>query len=130
MSNEKKVYVVDLKRPLKLTAEDIDDIMAGSLEGGFTRYWCNAVEVKGEYLGEYASEQISHGGTLVLHDSEEGETHELNLDKFLEGFRIWVEKGYDEWGAVSETEIDTCNIDGIAADAIVQCAIFGDVIYG
>ncbi len=43
--------------------ECIDDIMATALEGGIT-YWCDDAEVVGDYLGEYASEQISRGGTL------------------------------------------------------------------
>lgn len=75
--------------------ECIDDIMATALEGGIT-YWCDDAEVVGDYLGEYASEQISRGGTLKLHDSEEDKTYELTLDKFLVGLaKVVGERGLD-----------------------------------
>lgn len=48
-----------------LTQQDIDDIMASALDGGIC-YWCRMAEVVGEYLGEYASDQISLGGSLIL----------------------------------------------------------------
>ena len=115
---------------VKLTQEDVDDIMCGALEGGIN-YWCNKAEVVEEdYYGEYASEQISRGGSLLLYDSETGETHILDLEKFLTGFGIWVAKGYDRYGAVTSKEVDCCQIDAECADGIVQCALFGDIIFG
>ena len=42
---------------VRVSNEDIDDIMVSALEGGIN-YWCRKAEVKGEYLGEYASDQI------------------------------------------------------------------------
>ncbi len=53
-----------------ISTEDIDDIVTTALED--TCYWCKRAEVKGKYLGEFASEQISRGGILVLHDSVDG----------------------------------------------------------
>lgn len=107
--------------------EVIDDIMATALEGGIT-YWCDNAEVVGDYLGEYASEQISRGGTLKLHDSEEDETYELTLDKFLAGLATVVgERGLD---VIYQGKIDPSNIDAEDADAIIQYAIFGEVVYG
>ena len=50
--------VLKLELEVVVTQEDIDDIMAGALEGGIN-YWCGEAEVVGNYLGEYASEQIS-----------------------------------------------------------------------
>ena len=55
---------------LVVTQEDIDDIICGALDGGIN-YWCYKAEVvENNYLGEYASEQISRGGSLNLYDSE------------------------------------------------------------
>ena len=58
--------------------------MCTALEGGIN-YWCCKAEVVGEYLGEYASEQISRGGELKLYDAEEDEVYTLTLDKLLKG---------------------------------------------
>ncbi len=59
---EQSKDIVKVEMEILLTQEDIDDIMAGALEGGIT-YWCSKAEVAGEYLGEYGHEQIARGGT-------------------------------------------------------------------
>lgn len=107
--------------------QNIDDIMCAALEGGIN-YWCENVEVEGEYLGEFASEQISRGGTLIFHDSEKAYRYELTLDKFLKGLEVFIrERGLD---AIYDLDIETIDIDAEDADAIIQYALFGDIIYG
>lgn len=126
---EKKKFEVRAEIVIQLTQQDIDDIMVGALEGGIN-YWCFKVDVLGEYLGEYASEQISRGGSLKLYDSENGEKYWLDREKFLNGFKLWVENGGDQYGAVQGSEVDCCNIDAGCADEIIQYALFGEVVYG
>ena len=63
-------WKIEATLKIDITTEDIDDIMCSALEGGIT-YWCCRAEVVGDYLGDFASEQISRGGTLLLHDAEE-----------------------------------------------------------
>ena len=49
---------VELK--VKVTQQDIDDIVCGALEGGIN-YWCYKAEVvEDKYLGEYASERLTN----------------------------------------------------------------------
>ncbi len=125
----KKVEVkVEIR--VELTQQDIDDIMVAALEGGIN-YWCDEAAVEGgEYLGKYASDQISRGGTLLLHDTDEDAYRKLDLEKFLKGFKLWLENGGDQYGAVQGHEVDCCNIDAGCADEIVQYALFGEVVYG
>ena len=109
--------------------EDIDDIMSAALDGGIT-YWCGRAEVVGEYLGEYASEQISRGGILKLYDIEEPKTvYELTLDKFLNGLRLWIENER-AFQLTEAGRLDIGQIDAAAADAIIQYALFCDIVYG
>ena len=54
----------------------------------------------------------------------------LTLKKFLKGFRLWVEKGYDRNGACANGVVDGCMIDASDADNIIQLALFGDIIFG
>ena len=122
-------FKVRVSLTLLVTQEDIDDIMVGALEGGIN-YWCSEAEVVGEYLGEYASEQISNGGTLRLHDIETDEIYELTRQKFLNGIKLWFTSGLAGDAIRSDGTIDTCNVDGCAADAIVQLALFGEVVFG
>ena len=111
-----------------LSQQEIDDIMATALEGGIT-YWCCKVAVVGDYLGEYASEQISRGGTLKLYDRESDAIHKLNLYKFLTGFRLYVE-GCSGITRDLRDHLDMDSIDALAADMIVQYALFNELVYG
>lgn len=124
--NKQKTFELQVNIDLKLTQQDIDDIMASALEGGIT-YWCRRAEVVGEYLGEYASDQISRGGVLKLLDAESSDVWELTREKFLEGVKKYVEH---DTCSVDGGRIDTCEIDGDAADCIVQYALFGEVVFG
>lgn len=107
--------------------QDIDDIICTALEGGIN-YWCDRVEVEGEYLGEFASDQISRGGTLILHDSEKLYRYKLTLDKVLKGLETYIrERGL---AVIYDIDIETIDIDAEDADAIIQYALFGEIIYG
>lgn len=129
MSAEKK-FEVHAETVFQLTQQDVDDIMVGALEGGIN-YWCREAEVVGDYLGEYASDQISRGGKLILHDAESSDKWELDLEKFLNGMKLWVQNGDDNYGAVQKDgTVDTCQIDAEMADLIVQYALFGEVVFG
>ena len=130
--------VLNCALKVRVRNEDIDDIMVSALEGGIN-YWCRKAEVKGDYLGEYASDQISRGGELILHDAEENKSYILSKEKFIEGLKKYITAG--NMGCIDrETSsigvytgrlnIDPCNIDAGAADCIIQYALFGDVIYG
>ena len=125
-----KKYEVKVEIRVELTQENIDDIMVAALEGGIN-YWCSEASPEcGELLKEYPSEQISRGGALLLYDFEEEAYRRLDLEKFLKGFKLWVENGGDEYGAIEDGKVDCCNIDADCADAIIQYALFGEVIYG
>lgn len=125
-----KQYEITTAVKVKLTEEDIDDIMCSALEGGIT-YWCRKAEVAGEYLGEWGHEQIARGGTLVLCDAESSDKWELTLDKFLAGVKMWLESGGTRCLTdLGDGRIDTCNVDGYEADSIVQYALFGELVFG
>jgi hypothetical protein len=123
--------MLTVEKKIKVTQQDIDDIMCAALEGGIC-YWCGRAEVVGEYLGEYASEQISRGGTLKLYDCEDmNEVYELDRGKLLKGIKKAFEEGYySEYEWCNGTVIDTCQVDADVADVIVQIAVFDEVVYG
>lgn len=122
-----KKFTVRPQIDVNLTQKDIDDIMTTALEGGITG-WCHQVDVVGGYLGEYASDQISRGGSLVLYDAEGSDKWELTLDKFLNGVKLYFEKGCHV--RVEDNRIDSGDIDANDADCIIQFALFGEVRFG
>lgn len=126
----KTVFKVELE--IVINDEDIDDIMCGALEGGIT-YWCEKAEVEGDYLGEYASEQISRGGRLKLHDFEEDEIHILTKEKFMDGLKLYLGDPACRDIIVridGKLHLDCGNADASVCDCIIQYALFGDVVYG
>lgn len=123
-------HVIKIEREIKVTQQDIDDIITTAFEGGIN-YWCYKAEVVGDYKGEFASEQISRGGTVRLHDSVEDAVYDLTLENFLCGLNKAIEDNwYDEYGWYDGNSIDTCNVDADVADVIIQLALFDDVVYG
>ena len=123
-------HIVNVDFAVKVTDQDIDDIMCTALEGGIN-YWCWKAEVVGDYLGEYASEQIARGGELKLYDRESDDVYVITQEKLLNGIKLAIEHMYyDEYNWYTANELDCCQIDAMVADVIVQCALFDDVIYG
>ena len=125
-----ETFEIKVESTIRVTTEDIDDIMCAALEGGIN-YWCNKAEVVGDYLGEYASEQIARGGKLILHDCEIDEAYELTREMLLNGISLAIEGNYyEDYDWVDGEVLDTCCIDADVADVIVQLALFDEVIYG
>ena len=122
--SEKK-FTVRPQIEVNLTQQDVDDIMSTALDS--IDYWCRKAKVVGEYLGEYASDQISRGGSLILYDAESSDKWELTLEKFLNGVKLYFEDGCHVH--VEDGCIDACDIDGNDADCIVQFALFEKVVF-
>lgn len=126
----KKEYDLSVEVRVKLTEEDIDDIMVAALEGG-VNYWCDEAEVIEEKrVADWGHEQIARGGVLILHDMESEDKWELNLEKFINGVKLWISEGYAfDCGAIENGTIDCCQVDAIQADNIVQLALFGEIVF-
>lgn len=130
-----KTFEIRTKITVYLTQQDIDDIMVSAFEGGIN-YWCRRVVVQGDYLGKYASDQISRGGKLAIWLDEPFEDDKtcyvLDSDKFLAGFKLWIENDGNSYDAIdySDGSVDCGQIDAICADEIIQYALFGEVVFG
>lgn len=121
-------FSVHIEVDASITQQDIDNLLCTALEGGIC-YWCGRAEVVGEMLGDYAHEQISRGGTLVLHDAESPDKWELTLEKFLKGVERYVKE--DGRIMIEDFQIaDYGELDAADADCIVQYALFGKLVFG
>lgn len=122
---------VKIEKNLEFTDENIDDLMVAGLEGGIN-YWCGEAKVKEGSMSEeaydkikYASDAISKGGTLILFDAESTDKWELTLEKMLKGIKWYCEKnGYTDADDLMD------NYDADSADAIVQYALFDEIVFG
>ena len=126
-----KKTLLKVELELEITDEDIDNIMARALEGG-VNHWCSKAQVVGDYLGEYASEQISRGGKLNLYDGEDHLRYTLDKEKFMEDLKKFIGSrgvGLFDKKYSGKLCIDTCLLDADDADCIIQYALFDEVFY-
>ena len=117
----------------KLTEEDITNIIVDGLEGGIT-YWAmlhnNTPEFEEYYkntnlaTAEIVAEILLKGGSVKITDREEDV--EPNFDLTLDRLIIGIQKNAEErpW------DCDLENYDADTCDAIIQYAIFDEVVFG
>ena len=134
MEEKKIVETLFVRRSVNVSEQDIDDILCTAFEGGIT-YWCDSVRVVGNYLGKYASDQISRGGKLKFHveepfDNEETEWYEMDQEKFLHGLQEWLNCSRNSSCGLYENKIDCSQIDAPMADEIIQYTLFDEIIFG
>jgi hypothetical protein len=120
--------VVNVQKALEFTEQDISDLMVAGLEGGIN-YWCRKAKItmipEGVNQDIYASDLIAKGGTLELYDAESTDHWELTLEKFLKGVKYVCERdGY----TCANDLMD--NHDADTADAIIQYALFNEIVFG
>lgn len=117
--------------PFEIDQEFIDDVMCSALEGGIG-YWACIKEVDKSNVTEpyeYLSECVSHGAIIHFGDvegDEEDSEWKFGIDEFVKGFTKYINRE----GHALEPSTDSCNIDAIHADVIVQLGLFGEVVYG
>lgn len=122
---------------IKVTEDNIEDIMCTALEGGIN-YWCHYDRNDEEYLPymDYDDEPFSELCAKILLDGgwfwliSLDEYFSFTLDKLMTGIQRWIDGGYDMYGAVDGEELDCGNIDSECADCIIQLALFGEIVYG
>lgn len=128
--------IIDVIKPitLRITNNEIDDIMDYVFNDHVLKNWAKSVELHEEQLGFFAHEQISKGGSFVIKpiDDEGGSGYIFNKDSFVKGIKLLIQNDspreivyYD--GFVYRLNFDL--IDGCIADVIVQYALFDAYIY-
>ena len=126
----------------ELTKEIMLDILTTAIEGGIG-YWSILLnddpkwekaskQWKEEHNGETpcycdsAYKVMENGDAIRLEDVDDGNIYELTMEKFLNGCKLYIEKT----GKDIKKAMDESNFDAWDADAIIQYALFGEVIYG
>lgn len=135
---EERKYEVPVLMKYTLTEEDIENLMCSALCGGIG-YWAVLDNSTPEFERMPEDERIDTWTAKLLMDGEticflDAEDHEvmwtLRMNMLLNGIRLYIEKGYDRWGAFSNGEVEMGQVDAEAADMIVQLALFGEILYG
>lgn len=124
-------YWVSAILPVRITANDIDTIVSNFMSST-SRGWCDSVKVDGELLGTDKEKQIGKGGHLTLRDARKNREEILTKEKLIRGIPMYAEKPAhgDVFEVVDHVlQIARQWVDDEEADAIVQYALFADVVY-
>lgn len=82
-------------------------------------------ENKGVSYEEVIAQGLMNGKKMAIYDSEEDKEHWIPIERLQKGLEI-LEKNYPQEYA----NIICDNYDSVDADMLIQCALFGSVIYG
>lgn len=139
-------------KPVILKKDDVRTIITDAIDGA-SAYWCDycgiekPVKIVPSSDVEPEAETLANGGTLAFYvtepfeDDEEGneiEKYIVTLDKMIEGITKYVnECSEDEkesllkWHTIKgEYHLNLTCIDGYIEDAILQIALFGEIVLG
>lgn len=120
---------ISIRITRKVTQEELDNILDAALNA--CSDWCDLLEVSKAptKMGPYKtmSEMITRGGELTFHINypfmEGGETKfVLTKAKFIKGLR--------QYGNNNAVPFNFDDYDGPEADAVLQIALFGEIVYG
>ena len=116
---------------MPLTANDIDSIVCGAIEGGIG-YWARIDRGKTNHwvekpknitASDWVTVLLLNGVPVWFHDCEDPEEKwELTLAKLQKGFELnYMHRPHD---------CDLDNADASTYDCIIQYALFGKLVYG
>lgn len=128
-----------MKLTVNVQVEITKDIVCEILECAFSgmSYWAEGMYVKdnGDFIEDknksyYTSERYAeilwNNGILEVTDLyDANKKYELNLSNLCNGIKIILEK-YNHLADINALE----EVDSQGAECIIQCALFGDIIYG
>jgi len=122
--NENLVVTVITKHAF--TEQDLDHLLVAAFEGGIN-YWANNVKIKvypeTTKKIDFASQAVAHGGVVEISE-DEGNQWTLTRELLIKGIAKYCNNE-----KVNPAELMDMH-DADTADAIVQYAIFEEIIYG
>jgi len=121
----------------EVNEKDIADLLCTGFEGG-VGYWCKIVGYEKPekifewntfasdgYVYKYVQYPMSEGGAVLLKDTEGDERWKLDLDGIRKGLSVMASKYPRHWENFVNDQYDADT-----GDVFIQCALFGEVVYG
>jgi hypothetical protein len=126
---------ITIQVPVELDNQFFEDIVVTMLEGG-SNYWVDHITInhpegekpKGVPVAIWAASAINKGGYITIFVQHEGDAHDLppgNINKeiLVSGVQQWINNHKIPPEAIE-------NYDADDADAILQYARFGKLVFG
>ena len=115
-----------MSHPFTITDQLIDDTLCTALEGGIN-YWADSATPDAWPEGvTYASDAVTKGAALVIAVNEDDDNPGVHLDRaaMVRGIRRYCKEFH-----TTPANLDDDPVDASGADAIVQYAVFGELVY-
>lgn len=117
----------------EISEEALDNVLCCALDPGYggAYYWCEARRDPANPAreAEYLHEVILKGGTILIHDKEEGKRYKIDRASLEQGLKAMA-LGDDPCGPRTLANIIADNTDADDGDALIQFCVFGKTIYG
>jgi len=123
-ANKNKVHKI--KIDYTVSEERLKDLFITAVEGG-SNYW---YQIESDTHGDYLKTMFTKGleisnGRMYDKDHPEYVSEHISVETLLHGLKIMHDRYHHHWNYfMSENE------DADTADVFLQCALFGEVIYG
>lgn len=126
---------VTIQVPVELDDQFFEDLMVTIIEGG-SNYWVDHITInhpdgdkpKGMPGSVWAASAINKGGHITVFVQEEGDSHDFppgNINKEI------LVSGVQQWINAHRTPSEALeNYDADDADAVLQYARFGKLVFG
>lgn len=129
-----------IKIEVEISKEVIANLLCSAFDPAIhaVSYWCEIVgkispkeylyRIDKQQIYPYVDVPLNEGGQLILkvtEGDEQSKYFNLDLSVIQKGLEVMAEK-YPEHFA----DIMSGNDDSATADVLIQCALFGEIIYG
>lgn len=118
---------------LTIKDKDVETVLKNAEDT--CRYWCDKIVLDPEKLfyNETNAARIINGGSVSFHNKKNGRSYTLTKGRLIRGFTNYIKRPV--YGEILNMESNpvSINIDLITeeiADAIIQNALFGQILYG
>jgi hypothetical protein len=117
--------------PFEITDEFMEDVMISAWDGayGSSRYWGDAKQSDAIKLSKGEIGEMPVRVDIDDWEPERGTIQMMTREDFGKGVQRWI-TFMVERKRFSLESLDPGNIDADDADAIVQLALFGKIVYG
>lgn len=117
---------------LAIKDKDVEAVLKGSESG--CSYWCDKITLDPEKLfyNETLAARIINGGPVIFHSKENGRSYDLTIGRVIRGITNYIKKPI--YGTILSAEAGSITINSNLitdkiADAVIQNALFGQVLY-
>jgi hypothetical protein len=126
--------------PINLNAElddeFFDDLICTMFEGG-SNYWIDCIEIdhpdgskpRGVPNSTWVAEALRKNGSVSIYPLDDEVNYQLTEQKLIAGVQMWADK-YPDKVSIVHNIIDSGDIDANEADAILQYALFKELVFG